>query len=283
MLSNRIYVINSEGEKEPFSFFKVFRSARRVGAPPVLARDVARMIAKEIHPGIKTSEIFSKIKKLLSQQKPESAIRFSLKEGMRRLGPTGFPFEKFIKEVLLSNGFEVKINRYIPGKCSVSYEIDFVAKRENLIYIGECKYHHLSGERVDLKVALSNYARFLDIKNGPYFREFQKSGFELKPILVTNTKFTGAVVKYARCYNTELLGWRYPKPMGLEYFIEKEKLYPITVLSSFRGHLKDIFAQNGMMLAKDLLKSSTSRLSQRLKLPEKSLLPLIKEAETLLK
>ena len=276
------FIINSKGEKEPFSFHKVYRSAKRVGASVDLAKEIAGEVEKEVYPGTKTGEIFKKIKKLLSKKHPRASIRFSLKEAMRKLGPTGFPFEKFIREVLLADGSKVKINQYLRGFCPVTYEIDFLYEKEKIIYIGECKYHHLAGERVDLQVTLANYARFLDIEANSYFRKLKSKGFQIKPILVTNAKFSKEAIKYAKCKKAELLGWRYPEKQGLEYLIEKEKLYPITILPSLKGCLKEVFAQKRMMLVKDLLEADLSVLSKKLNLSQKVLFPLIKEAKILL-
>jgi len=36
----QVYVINSQGEQEPFSFRKVLKSARRAGASPNLAFEI---------------------------------------------------------------------------------------------------------------------------------------------------------------------------------------------------------------------------------------------------
>jgi len=275
------YVVNSRGERELFSSLKVLRSAKRAGASSQIAKRITQKIEKEVYPGISTSEIFRKIKKLLTEENPQSAIKFSLKEAMRKLGPTGFPFEKFIREIFLNNGFQVKINQHLLGKCKISYEIDFLAQKGKIFYIGECKYHHQSGEKVDLQVALENFSRFLDIKNSSYFRKIQEK-FQIRSILVTNTKFTSNVIKYAHCQNTELLGWRYPKDKGLEFLIEKEKLYPITILPSLKGHLKNVFAQKKILLVKDILNFTPQILSKKINIPPKSLSPLIKEAEILL-
>jgi len=282
-MKNLPYVVNLKGESEPFSFQKVYRSVKRVGASKKLAKKIAQKIEKEIYPGKKTSDIFREVKKLLQQEHPQAALKFNLKEAMRRLGPTGFPFEKFVREILLSQGFEVKINQYISGFCKVLYEIDFLAKKDKTIYIGECKYHHLAGEKVDLGVILESWARFLDIKENSYFRKLQSNNFQIEPILVTNTKFTTQAIRYSKCKGIKLLGWRYPKNQGLEYLIEKEKLYPITILPSLKGHLKDIFAKSKIMLAGDLLKIPSSLLARKLKVSQKILSPLIKQAEILLK
>lgn len=272
----KIYLVNSKGEKELFSFHKVYRSSKRVGASDVLAKKIAHEIEKRIYPGMKTEEIFKLVKSFLKES-PASAIKFSLKQAMRRLGPSGFDFEKYIGEIFLKNGFKVKTNQRIKGKCISSYEIDFLAKNNEFTYLGECKYHTFSGARVDLKVSLYNYARFLDILNGSRFKSSST-----KAIIVTNTKFTTEAVKYCKCMNVDLLGWKYPKSQGLEYLIEKNKLYPVTILPSFKAHFKSVFARNKMMLVSDLLNVSLDQLVKKLKLSSRELEKLVKEAEILL-
>jgi len=323
------YVINSRGEKELFSFKKVYRSARRVGASKTLAQKIAETIKKEVYPGIETRKIFGRVKSMLHRTTPQAALKFNLKEGMRKLGPTGFPFEKYIGEILASNGFEVKFNEHITGYCA-TYEIDFLAKKKKFLssrnlnksnsdsplpfglkrldqigskterrpspfdkkgcpkgdsarakrvpiwYIGECKYHRRRGERVDLQVSLANYARFLDLK-----KEFKDSN--VKSLLATNTKFTSEAKRYCKCVEVELLGWNWPKGRGLEYLIDSEKLYPITILPSFKGCLVDVFSAKKMMLVRDILGMSPAKISRRLKIPKKHLHELIKEAKILLK
>lgn len=271
-----LYVLNSSGAKEPFSGKKIYRSARRSGVPSGLAKDISRAIEKEAYSGIKTVDIHRKVKRLLSRQIPRSAIRFNLKEGMKKLGPTGFPFEKYIAEILSKRGYSVKINQHVSGRC-IRYEIDFLAKKGKLLYIGECKYRRHTNERVNTNIALMNYARFLDIKNGNRFRKEK-----IESLLVTNTKFTNRAIRYSRCVGAKLLGWNYPRNKGLEYLIESQKLYPITILPSLRGFLINIFVSKRMMLAKDLLKVNPQIFAKKEKIPLNRLLPLIKEAKILL-
>jgi len=275
-------VINSRGEEEPFSVQKVYKSARRVGASKQLAEEIANIVAREGFSGIKTSDIFKKVKEMLGGRNSQSALRFSLKQAMKKLGPTGFLFEKYIGEVLKNNGFDVKINQYLPGHCIPSFEIDFLAQKENLVYVGECKYRNFSGERIHSNTALANYARFLDILNGSYFKTKKYSGLKIKTMLATNTKFTRRSRDYSECMNVELLGWRYPQDRGLEYFIESQKLYPITILPSLNNKLKEIFVLEKMMLAKDVLEIDSQKFVQKFKIPLESLNRLIKESKILL-
>lgn len=274
-----IYILNALGEKEPFSFQKVYRSARRAGASDSLAKDIASAVEKEIYPGIKSSEIYRKVRKLLLKNDLKPALKFSVKKAMLKLGPTGFPFEKYIGEVFSQGGFKVKINQEVPGFCCNYYEIDFVAEKGNLIYIGECKYRHLAGGKVHSDAALSNYARFLDIKKGNFLGGAKK---KMKSLLVTNAKFTNKAIDYSECVGVNLLGWNYPKGKGLENLIAEGKLYPITILPSLKKHLADIFVQRGMMLVQDLLKIDVKRFSQRTKIPLRRLEPLVEEAKALL-
>ena len=271
-MKKEIFVVNLRGEKEPFSFQKVYQSARRVGASKELAFEIAKKIEEEAFDGIPTSQIFDRIFELLLKEFPQSAIKFNLKKAIEKLGPTGFPFEKFVAKIFEFEGFEVKTNQIIPGFC-VSYEIDFLAKKEGLIYIGECKFRQEPGGRVDLKAALANYARFLDVERG----RFLDSKMKYKSILVTNTKFTSEAIKYSECVGVELLGWKYPKGRGLEFLIEKNKLYPVTILPSVNHQIANELISQGIVLVKDVLEEKF----EKIKISRKE--KIFKEAKILLK
>ena len=277
-----LFVINARGEKEPFSFQKVYRSAKRAGASGKAARRIAETIKEEMYPGIKTSEIFGRIKKMLGKEAPGAALKFNIKEGMRRLGPTGFPFEKYAGEVLKNLGYKVKINQFLPAKCVRSYEIDFVAKKGKTIYIGECKYRQNSGDIVNSQDVLANYARFLDISESNYFKSTKYKNRKIKTILITNTKFSGKSINYCRCVGAELLGWNYPKNRGLEYLIDREKLYPVTILPALKKYIKKAFVEEKIILAKDVLKIDPEKFAKKHKIQLKHLKSLIDQAKVLL-
>ncbi len=275
-----IDIINSEGEKETFSSKKIYRSAKRAGADAKTAKKIAEIIKREVFSGMKTVDIFKRVRELLEEKNFQLALKFSLKEAMKKLGPDGFNFEKYIGRVLESGGFKVEINQYLPGACVEGYEIDFIAAKDKLIYVGECKYRNSAGERIDTKELLANHARFSDILAGPYFKREKKK--EIKTIMVTNTKFTSRAKRYARCKGIELLGWRHPYNEGLEHLIEKEKLYPITILPSLKKHLKDLFVSQQIMLAQDILEIDLPIFAQQNHISIKDLKPLAKEASILL-
>ncbi len=273
----KLKVINSEKENEDFSAEKVYKACIRSGASEKIANEVTEEVKRRVHQGTKTSEIGKIVKNLLSKKSKKSAIKFSLKEAMRKLGPTGFDFEKFIVAVLSDSGFTVKINEHIRGFCISSYEVDFVSTQGNNKKIGECKYHANRGEKVDLKVALYNHARFLDICKHPLFKKEHTNS-----ILVTNAKFTKKAVDYCECNNVELLGWRHPKSGGLEKLIEDSDLYPITILPSFKKSFKNVFAAENIILVKDLLSTSPKQIAKKTSISKQKANKLVEEANILL-
>jgi len=272
-MSGKIFIKNIQGEKEQFSLGKVFRSAKRVGASDQEAKKIAAVVEREAYSGMKTTEIFKKVREMLEKKDQKAVMRFNLREAMRKLGPTGYSFEKYAGEIFKSMGYKVKLNLFIPGKCA-TYEIDFLAEKDNFIYIGECKYHKLPEGKVDLQVALANCARFHDILAAGKF-----GSKEVKSILVTNTKLTAEAIKFSECKDIDLLGWRYPAEQGLEYLIESRNLYPLTILPSFSGRLSESLSGQKTMLVKNILEMRDAGSSQTY---DKGFSSLVKEAEILL-
>ena len=276
-----LYVINNSGKKEPFSWKKICNGAERVGASKDLAKQIATTIEKEAYSGITTKEIFRRVERILSKKYPRGRIRFRLKKAIRRFGPSGFPFEKYVADIFKQLDFSVKINQHIKGQC-VRHEIDFLAKEEKYFLIGECKFHSLPGGRVDLKVGLIHYARFLDLKSGDSLNKIKSEKLKIRPIIVTNTKFTSKVIKYSECNRIDLLGWKYPAGRGLEYVIESERFYPITILPSVTNNLLETFYKQRLMLAQDLLNINVVKFSRKTGISEKKISAIRKEAEILL-
>ncbi len=276
----KLYVINNAKQKEPFSWKKVYTSARRVGAPKPLAKDIATLIENKAYPGIPTQEIFRTIRQILKKELPFAGIRFNLKAGIRKLGPSGFPFEKYAGEIFKQQGYFLTYNQFLRGEC-IEHETDFVAKKQNELLLAECKYHHLPGNRVDTRVVEYTYAAFLDLQKGSFLKQQKKQGATPQPLIVTNTKFTSQAIKYARCVKVNLLGWRYPKNKGLEYWIESQKLYPVTILPSFKKSLVEIFMRERIMLAKDLLFLDTVKFAKKMGVSLKDMKAVKREANIL--
>jgi len=64
--------------------------------------------------------------------------------------------------------------------------------------------------------------------------------------------------------------------------VEENKLYPITILPGLNSYLANFFVSKKIMLAQDILTINPKKLSKKLKIPEKQILILKKQAENLL-
>jgi hypothetical protein len=167
--------------------------------------------------------------------------KYQLKDAIMRLGPAGFMFENYVGKILKYSDFKIKnIGAKIRGNCAI-HEIDLIALSDNKKFMVECKYHSSHGIYTGLKESLYTHARFLDLQ--PKFDE---------EILICNTKVSFHAKKYAKCVDQKIISWRYPPGKSLENIIEKNRLYPITILNLNTKEIQ-IFSQHHIMLAKDLL------------------------------
>jgi hypothetical protein len=277
------YVINNSGERELLSMNKMIASARRSGADLQLAKKIADNVQKKIKKdGIKTSEIYGWIKEMLASQNPKSAMKYSLKEAMRKLGPAGYWFEKYISKLYEAYGYDTKINQIVKGACT-DYEIDVLLwdNTDKKFSFGECKYHNQAGVKVSISVILENYASFIDLKEGKLAKSYSDKGYDVKRTIITNTKFTSKSIDYADHYGLDLLGWKYPKNKGLEYYIELHGYYPVTILPSVNNLVLAELYERDILFAKDLLDSKIQNKLLKKTLNSVSVKKLIKETAIL--
>ena len=251
-------IIKASGEKEKFNKEKLYGSLKRAGAQSGLAEEICKEMAKAVHPGVSTEEILNQTLRCLKKENPILAARYNLKRAIMELGPTGFPFERYVAEILKEYGYTTQVGRMVRGYC-VEHEVDVIAQKEEKHFMVECKYHNSGGVKSDVKVTLYTYARFLDIKKQweklPGHRNFFHQAW-----LVTNTKCTGQALQYAKCAGLKIISWRYPKNESLEYLIENKGLYPITLLPSLTRYAKEKLAQTEVILTKSLLEYSVDDL-----------------------
>lgn len=281
-------VVKASGKREKFNERKVYRTCLRAGANKDLANQIVASVKKKLYNGIKTQEILQLILKLLKVTNPIVATRYNLKKAVLRLGPAGFIFEKFMVRLLQSYNYQARLPEILTGAC-VNHEIDIIAQpssspeplkwiesRQKNIYMIECKYHNAPGIRCGLKVVLYTWARFLDLQEGWRQKQVEKLDY---PWLISNTKFSQSAIQYARCRGMRLLGWRYPQEAGLEYLIEKKKVYPVTILKSLdHATKKRLFSEN-IILCSDLLSMEKDILYKKTKIKDKKLTSLINEAK----
>jgi len=245
-------IVKASGERAPFSAVKLKKSLLHSGAPAELVNTIVQKVTDEVYEGMPTRKIYKRAFALLKGYRASCASRYKLKQAIYELGPTGFPFERFISAVLSHSGFKTKINQRYRGKC-VSHEIDVVSTNSEGTRLIECKYHSDPGKKCDVKVPLYIHSRFEDVfQNGEHL---MGNHSKFKPgWVVTNTRFTGDAEEYGNCVGLYLLSWNYPPENSLKKRIDHSGLYPITVSPLLSAKEKQLLLEKGPVLCREVLK-----------------------------
>lgn len=246
------YVTKANGEKEIFYFRKLENSLRKVGTSEDLISEIIQEVSKEAREGITTNEIYRKAFAILKKKQKPIAVRYSLKKAVAMLGPTGFPFEKFVSEIFRANGYDTVTDQLVKGKC-VEHEVDIVAWKNKELIMTEAKFHTDYNLKSDLKIVLYVKARYDDI----FGQEYVYGGQSRKLTegwIVTNTKFSSTAIQYGQCQPfLKLVGWNYPYDNNLHDMIERHELIPLTALTTLTTGEKNLFLEKGIILSKSLL------------------------------
>ncbi|HUQ85861.1 MAG TPA: restriction endonuclease [Candidatus Limnocylindrales bacterium] len=233
---------------EPYSEEKVIDSIRRAHIHHSIQGKVLAHVNNKMYDGITTREIYHHITEFLGDTGDHYAkARYSLKEAIMNLGPTGYPFEDFISKLLQEEGYHTKVRQVLRGEC-ITHEIDVIAEKGGKSAMIEAKYHNSPGIRSQVHVALYTQARFVDIKNKNHIDEAW---------IITNTKTTTEVNAYAQCKNMKAISWSYPEGNSLRDMIERLRLYPVTMLSSLSSGHKRILLNNHIVLCKEIYKDNS--------------------------
>jgi Holliday junction resolvase len=251
MLEQNIEITKTSGEKVKFSVEKLKNSLRRSGADEKLVEHTVNLVRDELYQGISTKEIYNRAFALLKKRKSVFASKYKLKKAIYELGPTGFPFERFIAAILDYSGYETSVGIVLQGKC-VSHEIDVLAKKNSDYIVAECKFHNEEGRNCDVKVPLYINSRYRDILN------FTKNLTNKKLIptqgwVVTNTRFTSDAMQYGECAGLYLLSWDFPKGNSLKERIDRLGLYPITVSTLLSNREKAFLLSRDVVLCRQLV------------------------------
>jgi hypothetical protein len=273
-----IAVIKSSGRQEEFLVEKLAESLVRSGAVPEVALDIARQVERQISPASHTKAIFRLAKRMLRKHNAVSGMKYSLKNALSALGPSGYPFEKYVARMLKVYGYEVEVDKILEGYC-VSHEVDVYGRKENEHCVIECKYHSNGGNPTDVKVALYIHARFEDIRKA--FAANSDKGAHLRGWLVTNTRCTTDAIKYAECAGLKIVSWRYPAKESLENIIEEKRLYPVTLLPSARKKALESLFKNDIILAQEIADMDERTFLRKSGLDPESARLIKKEADAL--
>jgi hypothetical protein len=249
-----VLVKKENGELEMFNAEKLQQSLLRSNASIILANDIVKTIETNLKPETPTSDIYHQAFEILKKTEKASALRYSIRRSLIGLGPSGFPFEKFIEKVFQKKGYQTMTGVTLQGNC-VEHEIDVIALSDkNELFLTEVKFHNELHLKSDTKITLYIKARFDDLKNVKY----SFFGKKIKPkrmLLITNTKFTNTSIKYAECVGLDLISWDYPQKGNLHSLIYESDTYPITILEALSSSEKMELISAGIITCDDLISS----------------------------
>ena len=274
---NHWEVIKSSGQREGLDRAKIRRSIVNSGVRAKDADEVIEKALRTIKPPVTTKKLYRVIKKHLRTLNPQSTMKYSVKNAIYSLGPTGYPFERYVAKILEHQGYKVKVGQIVQGRC-VNHEVDVVATKGRHCYMVECKFHHNSKTHSNIRTALYVHARFLDIKRAYAESEMRKSGLIPKGMLVTNTRFSSEAIKYSECVGLKVIGWKHPVGESLEKLIEHGKTYPVTALPSVNRKNVGVLLKHDIVTVKDLEKITAVNLSKATGFDVKESLRIIKQA-----
>ena len=251
MKTDTIDIIKSSGEKVRFSLDKLKASLKQVGTDHQTINQIVDKVRDELYQGISTKEIYNRAFSLLKKKKSYLASKYKLKKAIYELGPTGFPFERFISAILKYSGYKTDVDKILQGQC-VTHEIDVIASKHNETTLIECKFHNEEGLNCNVKVPLYINSRYNDVK-AHWNANSKKKSILTKGWVVTNTRFTQDAIEFGRCANLYLLSWDYPKNDGLKDRIDRLGLYPVTVSTLLTNREKQFLLSRDVVLCRELI------------------------------
>jgi hypothetical protein len=240
-------ITKADGTLEPFDPTKLETSLQRAGASSTARAQILGQIMRDLRPLTSTEEIYRHAFQLLKEQEiAPVAARYSMKRAVFALGPSGFPFEQFLAEVLRGHGWKTQTDVMLVGRCA-PHEVDVLAEKNGRRVGIEVKFHNEQGGKTDIKDALYVHARYEDLKLAPTESSRVDEGW-----LVTNTVFTRNAIRYGRCSNLTLLSWDYPRTRGLSAMIEEARVHPVTALTTLSDGEKRRLLDNKIVLCKSV-------------------------------
>jgi hypothetical protein len=253
-MESSIKIVKYSGDIVDFNVEKLINSLRRSKANEELIQQIVEQVKAELYDGITTKKIYQMAFKMLKGKSRVSASRYKLKKAIMELGPTGFPFEKFVGKILEQEGFQAEIGVIVQGHC-VQHEVDVAALKDNKHYMIECKYHSDQGRTCNVKIPLYIQSRFLDVEKKWEKQPGHQTKFH-QGWVYTNTRLTTDAIQYGTCVGLGLVSWDYPSGNGLKDRIDKSGLHPITALTTLTKAEKTKLLDEGIVLCKELHESS---------------------------
>ena len=253
MSLENVTIIKASGERELWDSQKLIRSLRAAKANDELVREITSHIEKDVEDGMRTNDIYEHAFALLKRYDRPVAAEYSLKKAILQLGPSGFPFERFVSKILEAQGYDTQVGVIVRGVC-VEHEVDVVAEKPGERIVVEAKFHNSVEVKSDVKVALYVHARFQDIQKRFNVVDGEDPKYT-RAWLITNTSFTSQAIQYGRCAGLALTGWNYPKGNTLQDLVQLTETHPVTCLTTLSDAQKNALLNEGIVLCHDIIRS----------------------------
>lgn len=246
-----IMIKKASGETEPFDVNKLKASLMNAGAGEDTITEIVIDIQHWVHSGVTTHKIYSRAFKLFKQISTSGALLYNLKKAIIDMGPSGFPFEHYIGEIFRRQGYIVEVGKVVQGLC-ITHEMDVIASRDQEQILAECKFSVKQGSSVSIQVPLYVHSRVNDIvEKYRQDKHYQDTSFSVW--IVSNGRFSPDSIAYSKCKGIKLMGWDYPRNHALKDIIEREKMFPITILSNLSKNEKKDLMASGVVTCAQLL------------------------------
>ena len=250
MVNDKIEIVKKSGERVVFDSSKLKQSLERSGAGTEEIEYIIGQVREKIVDGMSTRKLYHIAYSLLRKQSNKVAGRYRLKKAILELGPTGFPFEKFVGELFKFQGYEVQVGAVVKGRC-ITHEVDVIARKGKKQLMMECKFHSDTSRKSDVKVPMYINSRFHDVRK-QWEREYGTIIERYEGWVVTNTRFTEDAINFGRCAGLHLLSWDYPRNGSLRDRIDASGLHPITALQTLTKAEKQQILDKGIVLCRNL-------------------------------
>lgn len=268
-----ISITKRSGEVVDFDPEKLRQSLIQSGASQTAADKVTDIICNNIVDGMSTHKVYKHAYQLLRKQSGKIAGRYRLKKAIFDLGPTGYPFESLVTELIKLKGFSTQTGQVLNGAC-IQHEVDVFAKKADTTIFVECKFHNDVRRKSDVKVSLYVNSRFHDLKKKYEENETNRHNFE--GWIVTNTRFTTDAIHYGICVGLKMISWDYPARGNLRQLIDASGFHPITTMQTITKKEKAYLLDKEIILCRQLI--NQREILTRMRIKENRISRIISEA-----
>ena len=246
---NNISITKKSGETEAFDAEKLKQSLIRSGASQTDAEYVTGIICKNIVDGMSTHKVYSQAYNLLRKQSNKVAGRYRLKKAIFDMGPTGYPFEILVGELIKLKGFVTQTGLILDGNC-IQHEVDVFATKSDKTVFVECKFHNDVRRKSDVKVALYVNSRFHDLKKK--HEQEKDNDHKFEGWIVTNTRFSKDAIEYGECAGIKMISWDFPANNNLRQLVDSSGIHPITTMKNITKKEKSYLMEKEIVLCRQL-------------------------------